>query len=271
MQVRLENMRPADIVRAMEEHSLVYVPLGPLEWHGPHLPLGTDPLIANAVALRAAGITGGAVLPPFFWGTERERSPRQLRDIGFQGDEWVVGMDFPANILKGLYCREEFFALLVRELLELLVAQGFRLIAIVNGHGAPNHCAVLDRLSAEFTARGPAEVLSLFAYAAENGEKPSVGHAGLEETSRMMAIMPEAVDLSTLPPTEEPLYNVDWGIVDSLTFSGEPAIDFVTRDDPRAGASAADGDISLDHSARAIARRVQAALDHRGGGNQEES
>jgi creatinine amidohydrolase len=271
METRLENMRPAEIVHRMQARSLAYLPLGPLEWHGPHLPLGTDALIAYEVALRAAELTGGVVLPPFYWGTERERTADQLRDIGFRGDEWVVGMDFPANILKGLYCREEFFALLVREMLELLIAQGFQLITIVNGHGASNHCAVLDRLSAEFTARGPAKVLSLFAYPDEDGHRPGVGHAGLEETSRMMAILPETVDLSALPPPEKPLYNVEWGIVDSLTFGGQPAKDFATRDDPRIGATPTAGEESLDRSVRFLVRQVEVALELGAQGDCEES
>jgi creatinine amidohydrolase len=260
MESRLERLRPAEIVRGMQARPLVYFPLGPLEWHGPHLPLGTDPLIAYTIALRSAEKTGGVVLPPFFWGTERQRTPQQLRDIGFKGDEWVVGMDFPANILKGLYCREEVFALLVREMLELLIAQGFQLIVFINGHGASNHCSVLDRLSAEFTARGPAKVLPLFAYSGEHGERPGVGHAGLEETSRMMAIFPQTVDLSTLPPPERPLSNVEWGIVDSLTFEGQPAKDFTVREDPRAGATPAEGENSLDRSVRAIIQQVEDAL-----------
>jgi creatinine amidohydrolase/Fe(II)-dependent formamide hydrolase-like protein len=200
------------------------------------------------------------VLPPFFWGSERERAPQQLRDIGFKGDERVIGMDFPENVLKSLYCREEFFALLVREMLELLIAQGFRLIAIVNGHGASSHCDVLDRLAAEFTARGPARVLPLFAYAGEGEERPGVGHAGTEETSRMLALYSETVDLSTLPSLEQPLYNVDWGIVDCLTFRGLPAEDFTVRDDPRTGSTPEEGERSLNAAVLAIARQVEDAL-----------
>jgi creatinine amidohydrolase len=263
-ELRFERLRPSEIVAEMEQRPLVYLPLGPLEWHAPHLPLGTDPLIAQAVALRVAARVGGVVLPTFFWGSERERQPQQLRSLGFQGDEWIVGMDFPANSLKSLYCREEFLALLVREVLELLVRQGYRLIVIVNGHGASNHLAVLDRLSAEYTARGPARVLTIFAWAEEEQDAPGVGHATAGETSRIMALYPETVDLSALPPVEEPLRNVDWAIVDSLTFSGQPTADFTTRDDPRVGASPERGEEDLQRSVLHIAREVAAALKEMG-------
>jgi len=258
-EVRYELMRPGEILAEMAACPLVYVPLGPLEWHGPHLPLGTDPLIAYAVATRAAQRTGGVVLPPFFWGSERERSRRQLEDIGFHGDEWIIGMDFPANALKSLYCREEYLALLLRELLELLVRQGYRLIVIVNGHGGRNHMAVLDRLAAELTAQGPARVLNILAWARQGADKPGIGHGCSDETSVMMALWPESVDLAALPPLSEPLGNVDWGIVDSLTFRGLPAPDFTVRDDPRAS-TRQQGEADLHESVEFVVQRVQQAL-----------
>lgn len=252
---RFELLRPAEIVAEMRARPLIFFPLGPLEWHGPHLPLGTDPLIAQGVAFAAAERVGGVVLPPFFWGSERENSPDGLRSIGFKGDEWIVGMDFPANSLKSLYAREEFFALLVRETLTLLIEQGYRLIVIVNGHGGENHIKALDRLSAELTARGPACVRTFIAWASP-GDVLDVGHADDHETSRMMHLHPETIDLSTLPPPEVPLKNVEYGIVDYLTFRGQPTSDHTTRHDPRTGASAERGRAEIELSADFIAARA---------------
>ncbi len=161
---RLEWLRPAEIIEEMEQRPLVYLPLGPLEWHGPHLPIGTDALDAQAVALRVAERVGGVVLPTFFCGTERERPSQQLRDLGFRGDEWMVGMDFPKNTLKSLYFREEFMALLLREMLHLVAQQGYELVIIINGHGAENHIAVIDRISKEYTATGSVRVVPFLAW-----------------------------------------------------------------------------------------------------------
>jgi creatinine amidohydrolase len=252
---RFELLRPAEIVAEMRARPLIFLPLGPLEWHGPHLPLGTDPLIAHGVALAVAERVGGVVLPPFFWGSERENLPEDLRSLGFKGDEWIVGMDFPANSLKSLYVREEFFALLVREALTLLIEQGYRLIVIVNGHGGENHIKALDRLSAEFTARGPAVVRTFIAWASP-GDVLDVGHADDHETSRMMHLHPETVDLSTLPPPEVPLKNVEYAIVDYLTFRGQPTPDHTTRHDPRIGTSPENGRAEIELSADLIAAHV---------------
>ena len=260
---RMEWLRPAEIVAEMRERPLVFMPVGPLEWHGPHLPLGTDALDAQAVALRVAQQIGGVVLPTLFCGTDRERSPEQLGYLGFEREQWIVGMDFPANTLQSLYFREEYVALLVREMLTLLIRQGYRLIVIVNGHGADNHVAVLERLSAEFTAESPARVIPFFAWASQD-DVLDVGHADVIETSRMMALRAEAVDLSILPPVDQPLYNVDWGIVDARTFRGDPTPDFTMRDDPRTEASPELGETTFELSVSFISRQVADALREMG-------
>jgi len=46
-----------------------------------------------------------------------------LRDLGFKGDEWIIGMDFPANSMKSLYSMEDVFALVIRARLELVIDQ----------------------------------------------------------------------------------------------------------------------------------------------------
>ena len=117
-EVRLQWLRPDEVVAERGRASIVYLPIGPLEWHGPHLPLGTDPLQAEHTALELAQRVGGVVHPTLFIGTERERAPELLRDLGFNGDEWIVGMDFPANSMRSYYYAEDAFAMLVRLTLE---------------------------------------------------------------------------------------------------------------------------------------------------------
>ena len=228
-------LRPEQILEERSRCPLVYLPIGPLEWHGPHLPLGMDALNAEKVAQLAAEKTGGLILPTFYWGTERERSPEMLRWLGFEGDEWIVGMDFPANSLPSMYATEEVFAVLVREQLRLAVQMGFQTIAVITGHAAENQIAVLQRLAAEFTARGPARVLVFLPFVTNSEGIMEVGHASRIETAVMMALQPQSVDLSGLPPSCEPLRNVDWAIVDFPTFLGHPTPDHTVSagDDPR--------------------------------------
>ncbi len=264
--VRFELLRPAEIVAERERFPVVFQPIGPLEWHGPHLPFGVDPLHAQEVSLRTAQAVGGVVMPTLYWGAERERPAQGLRDLGFSGDEWIVGMDHPVNTVKSLYSMEDIFGVVVRERLNLLVDQDYELIVIVNGHGASNHMAALGRLAKEFTARGPAQVLFTIAFDPSPDGTYNIGHADALETSLTMAIHPDSVDLTTLPPLTTPLYNTAWGIVDGDTFAGHPTPDFSVRpeSDPRRNSSPEQGEAALAGDVERLKRLMQPALNSLG-------
>lgn len=85
-----------EILEEQKNKSIVYLPIGPLEWHGLPCHSGTDPLAATEVARRAAAITGGVVIPTLYCGTERERSTQLLEDAGFSDTGiYIKGMDVP--------------------------------------------------------------------------------------------------------------------------------------------------------------------------------
>jgi creatinine amidohydrolase len=264
--VQFELLRPDEIVAERERVPLVYVPLGPLEWHSLHMPVGTDALNAQGVARRAAERTGGVVMPTFFWGTERERPSEMVRDLGFNEEDYIVGMDFPRNMLKSLYCREEFLALLVRELLDRLIQLEYKLIVLVNGHGALNQIETLDRLAREFTACSPARVQLTIAFPVNFDFKFGIGHADAAEASLMMAMHPDTVNLGALPRLPEPLSNVDWAIVDSDTFRGHPSPDHTLSEeaDPRRHASAEVGHRMIEQTVAEIEQIVREALNELG-------
>src|SRR5947207_13170031 len=71
--VEYELMTPDEVIAAREKTPVAFVPVGPIEWHGPHLPLGTDGLHARGVAVRAARIVGGVVLPTLYAWTDAVR------------------------------------------------------------------------------------------------------------------------------------------------------------------------------------------------------
>ncbi len=238
-ETRLEYLRPEEIVAERGRHNLVFLPVGAIEWHGPHLPLGVDMLLAHEVAVRVAREVGGVVHPAIYCGTERERPPEMLRSIGFSGEEWVVGMDFPANSVKSLYYPEEVLALMVREALDRLKALGYQRIVIVNGHGAENQINTLRRLAAAENARGEVRVEVILPFPEEQDEEgqatTAAGHADIYETSAMLALHPETVDVESLPAPDHPLRNTDWAVVDGATFSGKPTPGYTVRSeyDPR--------------------------------------
>lgn len=261
-EIRFELMRPDEILREKKRLPLVFLPVGPLEWHGPHLPLGTDPLIAYEVALRVAREVGGVVLPPFYWGTERERGANTLRSLGFQGDEWIVGMDFPNNSMKSLYIPEDFFGLGIRAILDKLVEQGYKFITIINGHGAANQISTLERLAKEFENERNVVVITAFVAVPDENGVVDYGHAVASETSKLMAIYPDRVDVSKLPSKDKKYRYCDFGIVDSDAFFGRPAPNFEVqeKDDPRFSANPEMGERLLRRAVKIIVDQVKEKL-----------
>lgn len=257
---QITYLRPEQVIKEMQRRPLVYLPIGPLEWHGPHLPLGVDPLNAENAALLAARRTGGLVFPTLYWGTERERDAEMLGWLGLDQDSYVVGMDFPANQLPSMYCSEEIFALLVREQLRLVVRMGFRLIILVTGHAATNQIEVLQRLAVEFSAESQARVIVVLPFVTNQSGVMEVGHASLIETSVMQALYPETVRLENLPALTEPLRNADWAVVDYETFLGSPTHDRTIHehDDPRI-ANAERGQQTIAQAVEQIVKQVEEA------------
>lgn len=258
---RIELLRPAEIEVEIRRCPIAYWPLGLIEWHGPQNPMGCDALNAEAVCRGAAERTGGLVLPTLYVGTERENSPEMLRWLGFHGDEYIVGMDYPRNRIKSAYYSEEVFAILIRDGLRAHIAMGFRFIVLLSGHGATNQEDTLRRLATEFTATGPARVVVEYPSVVDVQGKGEGDHAARVETSIMMALQPDGVDLAELPPPGVPLRNVEWGIVDVPTFSGQPTPEFTVHDadDPRLHSSPEDGRRLLRLASEQLAARVLGA------------
>ena len=232
--VQMEYLRPGEILAEKERFSVVYLPIGPLEWHGPAMPYGTDPLIAQELARAAARITGGVVMPTLYVGTERERPAYILEAKGFEDpNQYIVGMDVPKNSMKSFYAREDMFAVIVRENLRLLVQQGYKLIVVVNGHGAGGQKGTLERLATEFSNETPTKVIVTMPDIMEEGEHLDFGHGTLLETSLVRGLYDEHVELAELPPREVPLKYTDYGIADDVVFGGQRTPGDCVQFDPR--------------------------------------
>ena len=228
---KFEELLPHEILAFTKDASIAFLPIGSMEWHGPHMSMGMDTAHAYAVALGLAETMNGTALPPLYIGTEQPRTPDMLKKVGFSGTESVVGMDFPANAVKSMYWPEELFSAVVRQQALFLIELGFRTVVFVNGHGADNQIAALERTAASLTEETHAQVINQLILTEDCGV--GVGHAGLLETAVMLALVPEGVNLAKLPAKPQKLKNVDFAIVDSETFASGGNEDFTVRYDPR--------------------------------------
>jgi len=247
---------PHEVVDARERNGLVILPIAPVEWHGPHLAMGCDNLLAHAFARILARELQCPYYPPLFIGTERERKPDMLESLGFSRDRFIEGMDFPKHSIASAYFREEVFAQVVRDLLNILFERMyFRRVVVVNGHGADNQRSVLDRLCTEFNAHSTSGKRVLWVYPGfpHSLVAGSIGHAASEETSMLAATWPACVDLERLPEQGK-LKSVDFGIVDGETFDCVPTPDHTLREqqDPRYQSDPAWGKEQIDQAAREV-------------------
>jgi len=259
-------MTPGEIVAARERCPVAYLPLGPMEWHGPHLPLGTDALVAHHLALRVAGIVGGLVMPALFAGTDALRPPEEaaqgLGALGFTGNERIVGMDFPGFPVKSLYFEESVLGITVREFVRRLKAEPYRLIVLMNFHGAGNHKRTLERIALEETDEPRVRVMLPALGGRHRRAEMDPGHAEKWETAMVLALEEPYVRLRELPPADQPLPYRDYGIVEGSAFAGNPAPGFAlpTTADPR-DAERAEGERLVDGVVQAIAGEGCAHLD----------
>jgi creatinine amidohydrolase len=269
-EVHFERLRPAALREELVRCPLVFLPVAPLEYHGPHLPVGTDPINATQCALATCRRLGkGVVMPTLYWGTERERPGWLLESLGFDKGEWIVGMDFPTATWKSHYYPEHVFALVVASQVEMLIAQGYKIIVIVNGHGAMNQQETLDRLAGHYSHTTDAAVVWRLSFGQEMLEKKLVGHADLYETSLMMFFEQEIfggeplVDLSSLPPRNEPIRYPDLSIVDAPGFSESPSPGRVVLEDPR-DATAEEGKALFEDTVRMYLELTEQVLKEKG-------
>ena len=178
--VRYEELSASELAARLKETSIVYFPLGTVEFHGPHLPLGMDAMHIHEFYLRAAERTGGVVLPPTYW------SP-----AGHTG--WT----------GSLLISDETSRALVLDVLGLLAKQEVRLVVVGSGHFPTRQEPLLAKFAKELMKEYPkTRVLVLGPWTAHPTD-PQADHAGKKETSLMMLLHPEFVHLERLKRPED--------------------------------------------------------------------
>jgi creatinine amidohydrolase len=168
-----------DALREDARPTVLLLPLGATEPHGPHAPLKTDTLISLGICRRAAerlernADVRALVLPPLAYGVTR------------------YGAAFPGAVSIG----EATLRALVVEICGSLAAQGFGRIVLVNNHLEPEHVQALRKAAEELggavrlfdvTRKQVAEQLT-------DEFRSGSGHAGSYETSLVLAEAPTLV------------------------------------------------------------------------------
>ena len=120
-EVQMQFVRPAQLEAALRKFPVVYVPFGLIEWHSRHLPLGNDALKAHAILVKCASEFGGVVYPP------------QWLHSGFNQEHLVP---------------------VYSQLFERLKRTGVRVIIGISGHGVPEQIEMINQALKPVVADG---------------------------------------------------------------------------------------------------------------------
>ncbi|MEN9753724.1 MAG: hypothetical protein RLZ07_106 [Pseudomonadota bacterium] len=215
--MRYELMLPHQLREAMEKNWPVILPLGVLEYHGEHLGLGMDTLAVIRILDRLEREAPLVILPPFYYGAasyaveppegkgsvhvESESiAPfakslfRGLLRIGFrnihgfihhQSENFTAGM--PTDLAFKFAGRQAIFEHIERE----------------RGEGWWGNKNMADYYAQHATGSDPFNWIKIHPLMTKDiiAQYP-FDHAGIGETSLMMALCPEAVDIKRLNSEE---------------------------------------------------------------------
>ena len=181
---QLEELTSPQFARAVElSAGVCVIPLGIMERHSGHLPLGTDLFEARGTVIAAAKEEYAVVFPPYYTG--------QIFEAKHQ----------PGTIA---YSQELMWQML-EETCDELSRNGLKKIILFNGHGGntpfleffcQSQLATRKDYTVVLFTSGPDPVMDMEINSLKKAKLD--GHAGEEETSMMYFLRPDLVDLAAI-------------------------------------------------------------------------
>jgi creatinine amidohydrolase len=187
--IRLAELSMEEFAEAVRQGRWLLLPLGVVEEHGPHLPLGADFLYAEYVCHAVAERVNGLVAPGLPYGI-----CRTMRN-------------FPGTISLS----PPTLTALVREILSEYIRQGARKLALITGHAEGSQVEAMREATLPLVNADPnLTVLVIGPYAfldpirREAGLEATDGHAGSIETSEMLVVAEHLVRMDRIPRVTRP-------------------------------------------------------------------
>jgi creatinine amidohydrolase/Fe(II)-dependent formamide hydrolase-like protein len=213
-EVRITHLHPRELRERRDACPVAWIPVGTIEWHGKHLPLGVDGIIAEELCLKGAREIGGVAFPPAYYGDHRGiiveaiASPGAWGELTFDHREECcreLGVSVAGAAANAVRDHEligwvpDKHVELIERSFWMARAYGFSRIVVLPCHGGTQASA--EAAVERFNARQSA-CRAIYAIPAYRGDD-TVGHAGTRETSTMMFVLPGSARLERLE-TDKP-------------------------------------------------------------------
>lgn len=216
---RLEELFPEQIQQRLQAVPALVMPFGTIEWHSMHLPVGLDGIVAANICEKIAALCGAVLAPVSFFA--------------------VGGVPYPYTLRLADHLIEP----LLVSLFEQFADMGFRVIIAFTGHFGLDQTLTLKRAALTAMSARSVIILPLAEYDLTTGAGYLGDHAGIGETSLMMAASPHLVRLDAVAP--------------------DAPLEGVIGEDPRGSASAGLGTTLLNtiagQAAQLVIRMLEAA------------
>ena len=178
--VMWQALTAADLSEQARANAIILLPVASMEQHGPHLPVGVDSLLCEAVCRRAAetvAATSPVIVAPTLW-------------CGMAEHHMAFGGTFTFDLAT--------YSDVLASLVNSIERHGFKRLLIVNGHGG--NVAALAAILPDLQRQRSLKIrtttyfdLAQPAMPAILEDQDGVRHACEAETSMMMALAPELV------------------------------------------------------------------------------
>lgn len=222
----IKEMSWREFDRRRKETDMVIIPTGAIEVYGPHLPLGSDTIVAQEVAKRLAPRVNALIGPTVE-----------------AGESLALG-EFPGTIVV----RPESFKVYLSDIFSSLITWGFKRFFFLNAHAG--NTLIISQLCREYQTKHDIKCVQVDwwrfvqpngADILENKGYMAHGHASECGTSVMLYLRPDLVDLSKMgnaPPKDVRHYTeytdfITYASFSSLTDSG--SVGDSTRASPEKG------------------------------------
>ncbi len=189
------ELTPKEFRERIAQTPIAYLPLGTLEWHGEHLPLGADGLQSQGFFVELAKEVGGIVLPMLFLGPDRKEV---VDEKDYYGMDIYGFKDSPPQQLDGsaYWLEESLFRELIESILHLLKRAGFKIV-VAHGHGPST--GSFRGWSEDLSEKFGLKLFVVWREDESDGMGIQTDHAAANETSLLMALRPELVQMENLP------------------------------------------------------------------------